>query len=189
MSNDLRDEEIAVRVQSGDTDAYGILIERYEKKLLRYGTKFLSRTEDMEDVVQDVFLSVYQNIQSFDPSQKFSSWIYRIAHNSFVNSLKKTGYLPRTFFDFDTLFAHTAYDDPSHEERERAELKQLVERGLAELNPKYREILTLFYFEELGYREIADVLAVPIGTVSVRVKRAKEALRAVYDKMNLPYGK
>jgi RNA polymerase sigma-70 factor (ECF subfamily) len=62
----LTDEEIAVRVQKGDTQAFGVLVERYEEKLKRYGRKFLSSIEDREDLVQDIFIRAYQNLQSFD---------------------------------------------------------------------------------------------------------------------------
>jgi len=88
-AQELTDEEVAKRVQAGQSEAFGLIVERYEAKLFRYGKKFLSNHENIEDVVQEVFIKVYQNIQSFDSSQKFSPWIYRIAHNTYVNVLKK----------------------------------------------------------------------------------------------------
>jgi len=78
----------------GDIEVFGILLDRYEQKLSRYGKKFLSRKEDIEDIVQDVFVSAYQNIQSFDSTQRWSPWIYRIAHNALVNALRKKGRSP-----------------------------------------------------------------------------------------------
>src|SRR5258708_7525081 len=120
------DEQLALRVQEGDRDVFAVLVERYEKKLLRYGTKFLARREDIQDLVQEVFMGVYQNIQSFDASQKFSSWIYRIAHNTFVNGLKKNNRNPLVFLDFDTLFSHVAYEDPAQNEREQKEVRAMV---------------------------------------------------------------
>ena len=112
----LTDEEVALRVQRGDKEAFGMLVERYEKKLLRYGRKFLSEQEDVVDIVQDIFVSVYQNIRSFDTTQKFSSWAYRVAHNAFVNGLRKNSRNPLTLFDFDTLISHTVYEDPAQVE-------------------------------------------------------------------------
>ena len=85
----LRDEDIATQVKNGDIDVFGILVDRYEAKLLRYGKKFLAREEDIKDIVQDVMVSAYQNIQSFDPYKRFSPWMYRIAHNAFVNGLRR----------------------------------------------------------------------------------------------------
>lgn len=174
------DEVCARHVQQGDADAFGVLVERYEGKLLRYGKKFLSRQEDIEDIVQDAFVSAYQNIRSFDTTQRFSPWMYRIAHNAFVNSLRKGERGPR-FIDFDTLVSHPVYEDPSIAERERADMRIQIDRGLGRLAPKYREVLALHYFEDMAYKDIAEVLQVPVGTVGIRLKRAKEALKQVLD--------
>lgn len=180
----ITDEMAATSVQRGDQEAFGILVTRYEEKLLRYGRKFLSSSEDIEDIVQDVFLSCYQNIQSFDASQKFSPWIYRIAHNAFVNGLRRHKRSPLVFVDFDALLAHPAYEDPVPREREQAEVKRMIDQSLKALGPKYREVLVLYYLEELSYKEIADIVQVPTGTVGVRIKRAKEALKQAYSKLN-----
>jgi RNA polymerase sigma-70 factor (ECF subfamily) len=179
------DEEIALLVQSGDKEKFGLLIDRFETKLIRYGKKFLARTEDIEDIVQDIFTSAYQNIQSFNPSQKFSPWIYRIAHNAFVNAIKKNSKNPLVLFDFDTLASHLTYDDPKEDEQEKEDIKEMVDKGMNKLSAKYREILTLYYFEEMSYKEIADILEVPTGTVGIRLKRAKQALKETYKKTNI----
>jgi RNA polymerase sigma-70 factor (ECF subfamily) len=184
----MSDEELALQVRRGDVELFAPLVERYEQKLLRYGRKFLSTREDIEDIVQDVFMSAYQNIQSFDTAQKFSPWIYRIAHNAFVNGLKKRSRSKVVFVDFDTFVSHPAYDDPAPREREHEEMKKMIERGLEKLEPKYREVLILYYLEEIPYKEISDILEVPISTVGVRLRRGKEALKKIYDSMNLEYG-
>lgn len=171
------DNDIARLVQGGDIDAFGTLMERYEEKLLRYGRRFLALTEDSEDIVQDVFLAAYQNIQSYQPSLPFSPWLYRIAHNAYVNALRKSGRIHHTD-DLDTLIGHYEYEDPAQKERDANEIRALLERGLAELSPQYREVLILYYYDDMSYKDIAEVLRVPIGTVGIRVKRAKEALKA-----------
>ena len=176
------DEELALRVQKGDTDVFGVLISRYQKKLLSYGKRFLSNSDNIEDVVQDVFIKTYQNIQSFDTSLKFSSWIYRIAHNTYVNALKKQSRYPVSLFDFDTFLSYTVVDNPIEREREQKEIKVVVDKGLDKVSPVYREILVLYYIEDLSYKEISDILHIPIGTVGIRLKRAKEMLRKVIDK-------
>lgn len=183
------DEELVERVQKGDAEAFGPLVERYEAKLLRYGRKFLSRSEDIEDIVQDVFLSAYQNIQGFDTRQRFSPWIYRIAHNAFVNEFRKNKRTPVVFMDFDTLISHPVYEDPKKMELEQAEIKQMIDRSLGSIPDKYREVLILYYIEDLSYKEIADVLQVPTGTVGVRIKRGKESLRIAYAKIKHHHGK
>jgi RNA polymerase sigma-70 factor (ECF subfamily) len=172
------DEQVAARVQAGDKEAFGLVLDRYESKLLRYGRKFLARQEDIEDIVQDVFLSAYQNIQSFDTAQKLSPWLYRIAHNAFVNALRKGSRAP-LIVDFDTLLSHPVYDDPAESERDQRDMRAMLEKGLEKLPPKYREVLALYYFEEMPYKDIAEVLGVPQGTVGIRLKRAKASLKEV----------
>jgi RNA polymerase sigma-70 factor, ECF subfamily len=177
IHTDESDEAVVRRVQAGDGEAFGVIIDRYEEKLKRYGRRFLSGREDIEDVVQDVLVSAYRSIHSFDTSLRFSSWIYRIAHNAFVNTLRSRKY--RVFdIDFDTLISHHVVEDSESIERDRKELAELMEHALARVSPKYREVLVLHYFEDMSYKDIADVLQVPVGTVGVRIKRAKEALRA-----------
>lgn len=175
------DEQLAARVQAGEKDAFGEIVDRYEEKLLRYGRKFLSRQEDIEDIVQDAFVSAYQNMQSFDTAQRLSPWLYRIAHNAFVNALRRTSRAPIAV-DWDALVSHPAYDDPAEGERDQRDMRALLDRGLERLAPKYREVLALYYFEELSYKDIAEVLRVPQGTVGIRLMRAKEALRAALEK-------
>ncbi len=182
------DEDLARAVQRGDADAFGSLMERYEAKLKRYGTKFLSDREDIADLVQDAFVRAYQNIQSFDASLRFSPWMYRIAHNEFVSALRKRSRTPVIALDFDALVSHPAYDDPAPRERERKDMRAMIDAGLAQVRPKYREVLVLYYLEELSYREIADVLKVPISTVGIRLKRGKEALAAIYQASGQTYG-
>jgi RNA polymerase sigma-70 factor (ECF subfamily) len=183
----MTDEELAVAVQAGNADMFGPLVERYEEKLLRYGRKFLSTPEDIEDIVQDVFLSAYQNMRSFDAAQRFSPWIYRIAHNAFVNGLRKKSRNPLVYVDFDTFLAHPAYDDPAVRERDLGEMRAMLEKSLDQLDYKYREVLILYYLEDMPYKDIADILQVPQGTVGVRLKRAKEALKKVFVQMH-PHG-
>jgi RNA polymerase sigma-70 factor (ECF subfamily) len=176
------DEAIVEEVKKGNADAFGVLVERYEAKLLRYGKKFLSTGEDIEDIVQDVFISAYKNIQSVDTSLKFSPWIYRIAHNAFANALRKKSRQPLVLVDFDTFLAHPIYEDPEIAEREQAEIKERIQKGLSDLPPKYREVLILHYIEELPYKEISEILEVPVGTIGIRLMRARKELKKIYEK-------
>ena len=171
------DEELVALVQQGLEDAFGVIMERYTEKLLRYGRRFISNYDNIEDIVQEVFIKVYRNIKSFDASRKFSPWIYRIAHNSFVNHLRKKEKEPLLSFDFDTLLNHPIYEDPEAKEKENEENRVLLDKGLEKLPPHYREVVVLHYFEELGYQEIADILRVPIGTVGIRLSRARALLK------------
>ncbi len=181
------DEDIVLRIQQGDTEQFGILMKRYDEKLSRYGRKFLANPEHIEDIVQDVFISTFQNINNFDTSLKFSSWIYRIAHNAFVNGLKKQQKSPLflPYFELDTLVSHKVYKDPVLEEKELAEMKAMIDKGIDELKPKYKEAIILHFIEEFSYKEISDILQIPIGTVGIRVMRGKEALKKIYEKMDI----
>lgn len=181
------DEELAGRVQAGDAEAFGELVDRYESKLKRYGRKFLSDPADLDDLVQDIFIRAYRNIQGFNTSMRFSPWIYRIAHNLFVNALRSRSRAPFIVIDFDTLLSHPVAAEETDTEATRGEMKRIVDHGLSLIPTHYREILLLYYEEELSYKEIGDVLKVPVGTVGVRLARAKAALRAAYQKNDITY--
>lgn len=172
------DEELAKKIQEGNSDAFTILFNRYEQKMLRYGRRFLYTHEDLEDAVQEVFIRAYKNIQSFDASKKFSTWIYRVAHNNFINVIKKRGREPVSFFDFDTLVRLPAKKEDTLEDNlMNEEDKKKLSEHLGNLPLKYREPLVLYYFEDMGYKEIADILRIPISTIGVRIKRGKAMLK------------
>lgn len=186
---DITDEDIVKKVQKGETEAFGILVERYEEKMLRYARKFLFGYEDGEDAVQVIFLKSYTNIQQFDTSKKFSSWLYRIAHNEFINVIKKKGKESLPLFEVDTLFPHLVAKENSAKDFEQKELKEMLEKHLQEVSPKYREILVLYYFEQLGYTEIGEILKIPPSTVGVRLRRAKLSIKKTIASQTPEYGK
>ncbi len=175
----LSDEALVKQVQNGETELFAEIIRRYEAKMLRYAYRFLLKN-DAEDEVQEVFLKAYQNIQSFNPDLKFSSWLYRIAHNQFVNLIRKQSRSPLSFFDFDTLFPHPVAPQRTEREVEIKQIRQQLKSCLDRLDVKYREVLVLSYLEELSYKEISDVLKIPVATVGVRIARGKQALKKVY---------
>jgi RNA polymerase sigma-70 factor (ECF subfamily) len=178
---DEKDEAIAVRVQKGDIEAFQLLVERYDQKMSRYARRFLFDADEAKDLVQDVFIKAYVNIQGFDVDRRFSPWLYRIAHNEFVNALKKKkkerGNI--SLFDFDVLFPHLGL--PAKETADisvkQSELKGILEASLDKIPQKYKESLVLYYFEDLDYKEIADVLHIPVSTVGIRLQRGKLMLK------------
>lgn len=181
------DEIIAQEVQAGDTESFGILVSRYEEKMKRYSRRFLFGYEESQDVVQEVFLKAYIHIQSFDTKQKFSSWLYRIAHNEFINAIKKKGKEALPFFDPDVLFPHPVAKEDTEDEVYRKEIRKMLDDCLSQINPKYREILVLYYFEEMDYKEISEVVHIPTSTVGVRLKRGKDTLKKIYTKKHEKY--
>ncbi len=179
------DEQIAIAVKQGDSRAFGMLVERFEPKLLRYARKFLFDYEDGKDMVQEIFIKTYSNIQSFDTSRSFSSWIYRIAHNEFINAIRKKGREPLSFFDPDTLFPHPTAPTQADDELKKLEIKQMVEKCLEKLDPKYREPLVLYYFEDMDYKQISEIMHIPVSTAAIRLKRGKVSLQKIYESLNL----
>src|SRR5258708_4917322 len=89
MEPALTDEQLASRVQKGDPESFRVLMVRYEPKMTRYAKRFLFASDEAKDLLQEIFIKAYVNIRSFDIDRRFSPWIYRIAHNEFVNALKK----------------------------------------------------------------------------------------------------
>lgn len=181
------DEEIAGMVKDGEVDFFEILMDRYIEKIKRYARKFFSNTNEIDDIVQDVFIKAYENIQSFDQARKFSPWIYRIAHNQFVNHLKKKLSEKLLFLDFDTFFPHPEAKEKTEKMTDDFLTEKFLDKHLDILPAKYREPLVLYFYEEMDYQEISDILELPISTVGVRINRAKEKLKVLLDKEKI-YG-
>ncbi len=179
----LSDEEVVRMVQSGKVESFGILVKRYQAKMLRYARKFLFNHNDIEDLVQEVFIKAYTNIQSFDATRKFSAWLYRIAHNQFINEIKKKGKEPVPFFDLDILLPRLVSKEKADKKTNQREMHQMLEHCLDKLDFKYREPLILYYFEEFSYKEIADILHIPIATVGVRLKRGRKMIKGLCQKL------
>jgi RNA polymerase sigma-70 factor (ECF subfamily) len=177
MQDVISDEELVSLVQKGDELAFATLMGRYTPKLLRYGHRLMPYENNVGDSVQDVFVKVYENIQDFDATRQFSPWIYRIAHNTFVDQIAKKSKESISVFDFDRIAPHAIYEDPAQAEKEREEMQVLLGQGIKLLANNYREIIDLYYFENFSYKEIADLLHIPLGTVGIRLLRARETLK------------
>jgi RNA polymerase sigma-70 factor (ECF subfamily) len=173
----LTDEELVERAKSSDLLAFSEIVSRYQGKLLRYGRRFLRQSEDVEDAVQEAFLQAYRNIAGFRSGQRLSPWMYRIAHNAFIDLIRSKKREPVPFFDADTLFPHPVAPDRTEDRAEQLLIRRQLEQGLDQLSLQYREPLVLRYFEDLSYKEISDILHLPLGTVSIRIKRGLEKLQ------------
>lgn len=175
------DEELAEIIQEGEVDAFATIVERYESKLVRYGRRFLFGEENIEDAVQEVFLKTYTNIKGFDTTRKFSSWIYKIAHNTFINLIKKHKKDYFLFFEADTIFSYAGKEDIL-EDIKKEEEKKTIEKYINKMSLKYREPIILYYFEDKDYQEISDILEIPISTVGIRLKRGKGIVKKMLQK-------
>ena len=183
------DEKIARRVQKGEGERFGELVERYQSKLMRYARKFLLDPDDAKDIVQDIFIKTYENMQGFDATRRFSPWVYRIAHNEFVNALKKRHAHRSAFtFDLDTVFPHIAAEETADSASMDRDLRETLEHHLEKLSPKYREPLILYYLEGMDYKEVSEILQIPISTVGVRLARGRAMLKKEAEAQVYPYG-
>ena len=180
MPLDMTDEEIVRRTLS-DKEAFAPLIERYESKLLRYLERLgVLVREDREDILQNAFVKAYKNLNSFDPTLSFSSWMYRIVHNEAMSFFRAKRSRPQAILSEEGEALITELHDDASDAAADAELRlsqEALGRAFAELEPRYRDALILRFFEERSYAEMSDILEVPVGTVSTLLYRAKRALR------------
>jgi RNA polymerase sigma-70 factor (ECF subfamily) len=178
----LKDEEVVILVQNGNKDAFGEVLNRFEPKIKRYAQRFFRDKEEVTDMVQDVFIKAYTNLQSYDSSQRFNPWIYRIAHNEFVNKIAWKSIRKLVPIDSDELMpiVLAAPEDVMRDALQEDE-KRVVEKYLSQLSDKYKTPIILFYYDNLSYEEISDVLQIPPNTVGVRIKRGKDKLKQIIE--------
>ena len=176
------DEELVKEVLK-DKNKFGDLISKYQAPLERFiKRRTYASAQDVEDLLQDIFIKVYLNLNAYDASFKFSSWIYRIAHNEIISAYRKKKI--REHYNFEDLenngelnFAEILGDDTNilqqvHNNVEVEKIKGAIEK----LDTKYKEIFILRFIEEKDYVEIGDILQIPTGTVSTLIHRAKKQL-------------
>jgi len=175
IMEELTDEQIVKAIIDGDEEMYREIIKRYEKKLSHYLCKFINNPEDIEDVLQIVFIKTYKNLCGFNLDKKFSSWIYRISHNEAINHLKKYKNNRICLDDIEYKLIDEKID--IKKETDRMFLKKDVEGALDKINIKYKEPLVLFYLEGMSYEEISDILRIPKNTVGTLILRGKKALK------------
>lgn len=175
----LTDEELAA-LSVSDTVYFGELIKRYSDTLMRYVLRRSHATkEEAEDIVQNSFIKMYRNINDFDSTLKFSSWAYRITHNETIDWYRKKQSRPQLYIgnEDENIFDSIASDINIEKEIISKEIKKEIEDIIQTLDPKYQEIISLRFFEDKNYDEIADILQIPPGTVAIRLSRAKKLLK------------
>jgi len=172
----MTDEEVIALVCKGDRDKFALIIERYEDKLFRYIKRLTNQSpEDIEDILSDVFLSVYSNLQGFDTHKKFGSWIYRIAHNKIVDSFRAKK--PTFFLTEDSEELVMSKNQLIEELEIEKENQKIIKTAVSELELKYKEAILLCYFEDKSYNEISDILRLNPNQVGVLIHRAKQKLK------------
>jgi len=182
------DENLVKNIQKGEKSLYSELIVRYQDKLLRYVRYLTNSSEYSDDIVQESFIKVYKNINSFKTEMKFSSWIYRIAHNETINRVKKINF---GFLSFGDDLSEDLFPDSSNIEAdyEKEETVKKIDFTLDKLPLKYRDALTLYYIEDKSYEEISDILRISVGTVGTLIRRGKKKMKDLLIKEGIGYAK
>lgn len=182
----ISDEQLAIKSLTND-EAFGELVERYETKLLRYIQRLTTLSKNhAEDILQEVFIKIYKNLNNFNAKLKFSSWAYRITHNETINQIKKIKRqndlpLETENEDEENLINILESETNIEEEAIQKETGAAVRKTLNKLPIKYREVLVLYYLEHKDYNEISDILRKPQGTIATLLRRAKSKFKSLYN--------
>ena len=174
-------KSLVEKTLAGNRKAFESLVERHQRLVSHFVFRLIDKPEDREDVCQDVFLKVYENLGGFKFESKLSTWIARIAYNTCLNHLEKKK-LP--------LFNDLTSDERSldtvpgnipgpHELAQGKELSVLLRSEIDKLPVHYRTVLTLYHLDQMSYNEISEIMSLPEGTVKSHLFRATHFMREV----------
>jgi RNA polymerase sigma-70 factor, ECF subfamily len=169
------DEELVLKVQSGDIIAFEQLVVRYQKRLFYFVFRIVRSESDAQELVQDAFFKLYTHIASVNTQMKFSTYLFAIAKNaafSFLRSKRINSVSIDEIAELET-------DAKIMENMITDEEAILTKRAMASLDEKYRRPLDLYYFSELSYEQIARKEHIPLNTVRTRLSRAKNELKKI----------
>lgn len=179
----ISDELLASKSLSGDLAAFEELVNRFKNRVFALVYRIVGQQQEAEDVTQDVFLAVYEKLYQYDNSKKFAPWIFRIAANASISTLRKKKKVVLLNFD-ETYPSNYELNNASYLTDpqlmfERQELEQELTTAIMKLPENYRAVITLRYHLDLDNQEIADILDISRENVEVRVHRARKALRRI----------
>lgn len=171
MNNDELDRIAVERCLSGDVAGFAALIDRYERPVFNAIVHMVGSREDAQELCQQVFMKVFEHMESFDRRRKFFSWIYRVAMNETINFLKSRG-------EWQPLSESIEEPAPNPEERfATIERQRRLRRAILALEPKYRVLVILRHFLDFSYTQAAMILELPEKTVKSRLFTARRLLR------------
>jgi len=180
----LTDGELIVSAVEGRQEPFEELVRRYQRPITGYVFRIVGNYEASLDVTQEVFIKVYRSLSKYSSEYKFSTWLYRIAHNAAVDHLRRNPQSQQSIesetaegtFELQ-LESRNATPDQEHERSEwRLEIEQVVEL----LPAAYKELIVLRHGNDMSYEEIAQVTSLPLGTVKNRLFRAREMMREIF---------
>ncbi|MFT9849883.1 RNA polymerase sigma factor [Aneurinibacillus sp. REN35] len=166
------EREWVARVLRGEQEAYAHLVNRYKNKVYALLLGMGASPQDAQDITQETFIKAYRHLAGYHPEKKFSSWIYKIAINSCHDTWRKR----KQEILSEQEEEHIDHTSPEHIYLHKEQADELM-GYIARLPKKYGLVLLLRYIDELSYKEIADVLALPLPTVQTHLHRAKKKLR------------
>lgn len=174
-NNPFSDKNLVANILNGNIQDFAIVVKSTEKLVTQIVRKTTTNEDDQKDLVQDIYLKAYQNLSSFQYKSKLSTWIATIAYNTSVNYLNKKRI---KLFDLD-LFSESNYSDYETIEDEicKEENAQFVNSELNKLSPLFKTLISLYHFEELSIKEIAEIINIPEGTVKSYLYRARKTLK------------
>jgi len=174
---------VVARALEGSEDAYRDLVRSFERPVFGLVVRMVHDAAVAEELAQEVFLKVFRNLDSYDPRRKLSSWIFKIAHNTTLDHLRRkrleTVPLEGSAEDGEPGAGLRLPDQSVFSpdvEAERSDLAQAMETAIARLRPEYREVMLLRFQQGLAYQEIAEVTGLPMGTVKTFIFRARKEL-------------
>lgn len=181
---ELSDEQLVERYREGERDAFAQLVGRYERDLFRFLIRFVRRPAAADDMFQETFLQVHLSIDQFDTSRRFRPWLFTVAANKARDYLRKNKNAAANVLsspiggasgvgDGRTMIDLLQDDFPLPDQTAMdEETRQLVQETVEQLPDHLKEILLLAYFERFAYKEIAEMLGIPVGTVKSRLHAA-----------------
>lgn len=169
VSGDEDDARLVRQSLAGETEAFGLLVERYQHVMYKVALRMVGNPEDARDITQDAFVKAYGQLAKFDPSYRFFSWLYRIVINECLNMIRARH--PQEPLGITA----TAAGNPFESVLARQRLDQ-IEAAMLQLPPDYRAVVVLRHFAEQSYAEISAVLEIPEKTVKSRLYSARQLL-------------
>lgn len=174
----MHDEKIIVsRIKAGDIAAFRILVKQYERLVLYMVAKLVKDKEDIEDICQEVFIKVYQNVSKFKFESKLSTWIAQIAYRTTINHLKKYNKFQDKQQDLISIENVSHAEDNPEQIYSKEETHVYVNRLIEQLPEQYKIVLTLYHINEFSYQEIGEITKMPEGTVKNYLFRARKILK------------
>jgi RNA polymerase sigma-70 factor (ECF subfamily) len=177
------DQKLVEKAQKGDKRAFGILVEKYHKKLTRLLARMVRDQSEIEDIVQDSFIKAYRAINNFRGDSAFYTWLYRIGINTAKNHLVSLGRRPKAMNDVEIEDVENFEDGQELRNLETPENSMMTKEIVTTVNDtieslpdELKEVISLREMDGLSYEEIAELMQCPIGTVRSRIFRAREAI-------------